>query len=268
MVTIYLHRNKINGKCYVGQTCQSPHKRWNYGYGYVQCSKFYNAILKYGWDNFEHKILAKVSDEDADELEKYYIKKYDCLDGGYNLDNGGKLNKHHSEETKKKMSEKAKGRVISEKQRKQTSERFKGKKLSQEVKDKISKTNKGRKPYEMTKEIKKHISQSKKGFRHTEESKLKISLNSPRLSGINNIHSKGMFIINVINRTKEYVPCISDVERRFNIPHSTMYGFLNKKRKYKDMYIFEYENKLSAEYNDYVEQCKAEAKSEVLNDNN
>lgn len=27
------------------------------------------------------------------------------------------------------------------------------------------------------------------------------------------------------------------------------------------MYIFEYENKLSAEYNEYVEQCKSEVKN-------
>lgn len=31
---IYLHKNKYNGKVYVGQTCQKPEKRWNYGYGY------------------------------------------------------------------------------------------------------------------------------------------------------------------------------------------------------------------------------------------
>lgn len=25
--TIYMHRNKINGKVYIGQTCQNPKKR-------------------------------------------------------------------------------------------------------------------------------------------------------------------------------------------------------------------------------------------------
>lgn len=263
MVAIYLHRNKTNGKCYVGQTSQQPNNRWKYGYGYKNCPLFYNAILKYGWDNFEHIILAKVNDEDADELERYYICKYDCLKNGYNLDLGGKLNKHHSEETKKKMSEKAKGRIISKQQREKLSQKLKGRKLPQEVKDKISLKNKGRKPYEMTDEIRQHHSQAKIGFKHTEQTKLKISKHSPRLKGIDNPHSKGMYIINVIEKTKEYVPCISIVERMFNIPHSTMFGLLNNKRRYKDMYIFEYKNKLSAEYNEYVESCKAKVKSEL-----
>lgn len=46
--TIYMHKNKINGKIYIGQTSQNPIKRWNNGRGYIDSSKFYNAILKYG----------------------------------------------------------------------------------------------------------------------------------------------------------------------------------------------------------------------------
>ena len=74
---IYIHRNKINGKVYIGQTKQPLKSRWNNGYGYKQCTKFWNAIQKYGWDNIRHEILENnLSNEDACEKEKLYIEQY------------------------------------------------------------------------------------------------------------------------------------------------------------------------------------------------
>ena len=52
MKTIYLHRNKINNKVYIGQTIQPVENRWKNGNGYKTCSYFYNAIQKYGWGKF------------------------------------------------------------------------------------------------------------------------------------------------------------------------------------------------------------------------
>ena len=89
---IYLHKNKINGKVYIGQTCQKPEKRWNYGYGYKNCPRFYSAIVSYGWNNFEHIILENnLTSDEANEKEQYYIKKYNSQnpDLGYNLTEGG-----------------------------------------------------------------------------------------------------------------------------------------------------------------------------------
>ena len=91
--TIYKHINKKNGKVYIGQTIQRPEDRWKNGAGYRNCTKFYNAIQKYGWDNFEHIILEQkeMTQEEANELENFYIKKYNCLDDkyGYNITEGG-----------------------------------------------------------------------------------------------------------------------------------------------------------------------------------
>ena len=87
-VTIYLHKNKINGKCYVGQTSQSLSARWGReGYHYKEQSLFYRAILKYGWDNFEHLVLEEnIPMEKADERECYWGIKYNSLSpNGYNL---------------------------------------------------------------------------------------------------------------------------------------------------------------------------------------
>lgn len=53
---VYLHTSPTN-KYYVGITKQNPLKRWANGRGYCKNKHFYNAILKYGWDNFKHEII-------------------------------------------------------------------------------------------------------------------------------------------------------------------------------------------------------------------
>lgn len=86
--TIYMHKNKINGKVYIGQTCQNPIKRWDNGNGYKTSRKFYNAIQKYGWENFEHIILyTELSQDQADQLEEQLIHKYQAQNDefGYNI---------------------------------------------------------------------------------------------------------------------------------------------------------------------------------------
>ncbi len=94
MYCIYLHRNKINNKVYIGQTKygDNPNKRWAYGQGYKQNAQFYSDIVTYGWDNFTHEILANdLTLEQANELEKEYIKQYHATNPefGYNQSIGG-----------------------------------------------------------------------------------------------------------------------------------------------------------------------------------
>lgn len=97
---IYCHLNKINGKRYIGQTSQKLQDRWRNGEGYKPKNDkdtnrhFYNAIKKYGWDNFEHIILEEniPSLEEANKKEKYWIKFYNTFEDktkGYNMTPGG-----------------------------------------------------------------------------------------------------------------------------------------------------------------------------------
>lgn len=102
--TVYKHINKINNKVYIGITCQIPRKRWRNGKGYIHCVRFYNAIQKYGWGNFEHEIvLCNLTKEQAEMFEVEMIKYYKTTDRkfGYNIENGGSLRKEISEETRK-----------------------------------------------------------------------------------------------------------------------------------------------------------------------
>lgn len=108
MFTVYIHRNKINNKAYIGQTCQVPERRWERGLHYVCSTHFYRAIQKYGWDNFEHIIFAtNLTQKQANDMEKLLIAFFNTTNQkyGYNLRSGGE-NSKLSEETKKKIKEK------------------------------------------------------------------------------------------------------------------------------------------------------------------
>lgn len=110
---IYMHTSP-SGKVYIGQTCQKPTKRWQNGRGYLDSNNrhFYNAILRYGWNQFEHKILyTGLTQEEANEKEIELIKQYDSANPlkGYNQDYGGKGKGRCTEATKRKISESHKG---------------------------------------------------------------------------------------------------------------------------------------------------------------
>lgn len=141
---VYMHINKVNGNVYVGITHHvNPNKRWGYsGQKYTHCIKFFNAIRKYGWDNFEHIVLCRTTREKAILLERTLIAHYKRLKISYNLADGGEgsesisaethkelkeiksknppmLGKHHTPEAKKLISEANKRRVYTEEQKRQ-----------------------------------------------------------------------------------------------------------------------------------------------------
>lgn len=110
----------FNGHQYIGITSTNPpEKRWgSNGINYKPCIKFYNAIKKYGWENFKHEILEEnLTREEAQKAEKFYIKEFNTLSpNGYNLTTGGDL-PQFSLETLKKMSESHKGKKCSKQTR-------------------------------------------------------------------------------------------------------------------------------------------------------
>ena len=94
MRTYYIYKatNKINGKSYVGQTCDFHSRVWQHQRCYEKedCD-FHRAIKEFGFDNFSWEIIETCESEDrACELEKYYIEKFNTYRDGYNMTKGGK----------------------------------------------------------------------------------------------------------------------------------------------------------------------------------
>lgn len=215
---VYVHINKINGKKYIGQTSQRPEKRWDNGRGYITSSKFYGAIQKYGWSNFEHVIIAdNLSLEEANDLEILLIEKYQTQkdEFGYNLDSGGH-NTTHSEETKRKISESNHiaqlGNKWSDEHRAKISEMFSGEgnpfyghHHTEETKTKISNAMKG-----------KYIGENHPfyGQHHSKESLEKIS---------HHRQGKGGKRVRCIN-TGDIFDCMMDAARWCGLSNSTSIG--------------------------------------------
>lgn len=130
MYTVYLHVNKINNKKYFGQTCQNPTTRWGGGSTYKNSKHLYRAIMKYGWANFHHFIIAdKLTKEEADSLEIKLIKAYDTTRIGYNICVGGTgvmTCRKHSVHTKQKIRERRKNQIFSKESQKMKAETILG----------------------------------------------------------------------------------------------------------------------------------------------
>ena len=90
--SVYMHTNKINNKKYIGITSLNPTQRWKKdGSGYKN-QIFGRAISKYGWDNFNHDIIAEnLTLVEAEEMERKLIKQYNTqnYNFGYNIADGG-----------------------------------------------------------------------------------------------------------------------------------------------------------------------------------
>ena len=115
---IYLLKNIINGKCYIGQSI-NLRKRINNHLNNSTNIRFtgkhlYSAMNKYGIENFKITLLEIINPLEYEEpiydilnkLEIYYIEKFNSFNCGYNKTKGGEriLGCNHSEETRKKIS--------------------------------------------------------------------------------------------------------------------------------------------------------------------
>lgn len=93
MYCVYKHTSP-SGKVYFGITSKNPLDRWQNGHGYKSNPHFWNAIVKYGWDNFQHEILfSELTKEEACQKEADLISEYQSnnFEFGYNRSSGGEM---------------------------------------------------------------------------------------------------------------------------------------------------------------------------------
>lgn len=177
---IYRYKSP-SGKYYIGQTIDESKRRVkflniNLPYG---GPKIEAARKKYGPENFEYTVLMKVTGDNPDEVKSYlnklevdFIKMYNSIENGYNIQEGGESHRGQTawnkgkkletpawnkgipmkEESKRKMSESLKGRPAwnkgiphSEEQRRKLCIARQGRVYSEETKRRISIGNKGKK---------------------------------------------------------------------------------------------------------------------------
>ena len=94
---IYIIKNKVNNKVYIGQTKVSIKLRFQNHLSAARCGKDYTigkAIRKYGEENFYIELLEECLASELNEREMYWIAFYNSTDNkcGYNMSLGGNVN--------------------------------------------------------------------------------------------------------------------------------------------------------------------------------
>lgn len=94
MPYIYKVTNKINGKIYIGKTVRTIKIRWkehcsDYKKRNMEKRPLYDAMNKYGIENFEISLVEECDGNILSEREKYWIEYYGSFKYGYNATIGG-----------------------------------------------------------------------------------------------------------------------------------------------------------------------------------
>ena len=174
---IYMIKNIVNGKCYVG--FHATNKEYDKDPYYGSSIILKMALKKYGKENFVMGVLEYIDPEVWREKERYWIKKKNAhiSEGGYNLTWGGDgtLGMHHSDDSNEKNRKAHLGKIPSEETKEKMSNSHLGiKQHSDEFKQKIAKNNilykSGKKASDKTRE---KMSNSRRGVPKSDEWKEK-----------------------------------------------------------------------------------------------
>ena len=181
---IYGIKNTANGKWYIGQTIDLSKRkyehfcdlrnRWHHN-GHLQ-----SAWDKYGEGSFEFHVMEECIEGIMDVREREWIANHHSNQSefGYNKETGGTIHKHHSDESKQKISAAGKGRHHSIESRMKMSKSCMGRRQSEDSKRKISESLKGNKCHlgcKHSEETKARIGDIGRGIKRSEEFKSNLS---------------------------------------------------------------------------------------------
>lgn len=147
--TIYKATNKINNKSYIGYSSDWKSRKRIHKHIADKNKKnypFYNAIRKYGFDNFTWEVLYQSKEKlhTLEEMESFFICEYHTLaPNGYNMKTGGEGG-NLSLNSRKKISVSRIGIKFSDEHIKNLSVSHLNKKHTEEQKLKISQALKGK----------------------------------------------------------------------------------------------------------------------------
>lgn len=228
MIGIYKITNP-KGRVYIGQSLNIE-KRFS-KYKWLDCkgqTRLYASLKKYGVEKHRFEIITECSENELNELERYYQEMYNCISFiGLNcqyVKTDAKKYKH-SEETKIKISKSNIGKLgrkytMSKEHKEKISQSNKGKKCPWSV-DYINKVNNKNKPKELT---------SFYGKKHSNESLLKISeARKNKCVGFNNHKSK--IVLDLL--VGVFYESISEASKYNNIERVLLNLMLNNKIKNK-----------------------------------
>jgi group I intron endonuclease len=230
-----------SGKSYIGQSLNIDVRLHHYKLLMARSQiKLYRALLKYGFENFSIEILKIIEDYVSrsklkillDGYEIYFIKKYDTINAGYNIREGGSRGKLSSE-AKNKISIANKDRVFSKEHRRRLSESHTGYIMPKSQKDLISIKSKLK---GISPETREKMVKSRKGYKPTKETLAKSSKS--------HIKDKVLQLDLVGNLIKEW-ECVVYASRELGYSRSCIYDCCNNKRKVHKGFIWKYKSNIN-----------------------
>jgi group I intron endonuclease len=186
-VGIYLIRNTVNGKVYIGQT-RCLETRWRIHRNQLLGNKHFNKHLQASWNKyngaFEFEIVLYCSRQELNEMEIALIELSESFNAkiGFNKTKGGE-HFELTEEGKRNIGNSKRGIPLSEEHKAKIGRFHKGKVVSEDTRKKLSASGLGRVGANLGKclseETKRKMAEAKLGKKRppfTEEHKQKISM--------------------------------------------------------------------------------------------